>query len=99
MNTADGELHALADAIAQAAAATSEVKRLRQRIAQLERNERTMLDALRTRRAEGEAVDWDAIGTLTDAQLRSFVKIVLRVRDQKANPAAYALRWVKENLP
>lgn len=76
----------------------AEVARMRQRITQLEQNERVMLDALRTRRADGEAVDWDAVAALTDAQLRSFLKITRRVRGQQANPAAYALRWVRENL-
>ena len=41
--------------------------------------------------------DWDAVEKLTQEQLLSFAKIIIRVPSDVQNPAAYALRWVQEN--
>lgn len=79
----------------------AEVARMRWRIEELEQHEQALRDALADcvlSAGVGEAVDWDAVAALTDAQLRGFVKIARRVRGQQANPAAYALRWVRENM-
>ena len=61
--------------------------------------------SLQRERVEGRKVtqelDWAAVANLQDGHLRNFVQIAARVSASRTNdnPGAYALDWVRQNLP